>query len=457
MNATAPEIRTIVGAILDARARRAWNAAVGKYSPAAVNIRLAPPLPENALAIIDGAVSATNDAGEIARLAALRTRVALLAMDRASAAHDARIRRYVTEGGEGEPIAGLRAKLAAEPDAAVRRAIFRKLVPAYREINPLLFERIAVRRAAARKAGYADAASLFAPLGRAIDETTKNGARAFLNATDADYKHALADAAAMQLGLPAGQVRRADIPFLLSGPTFAHDFARDVQFALLDRVLARIGASREGVRYEARTDTREPSAAACYAIDAPSYVRVAYVPADGPDATQALFHETGHALFARAMTADQAAGAPFAPAIATETAAFLLDGVVRHPAFVEWAGLLAGPPARDYERFMEFVRLYLPRRFAAKVLFAAAIAEETFDGVDALLETGRALFSRAYAVDLTHDEAAGGLFDIAPQLYDVAYWRAWRRAEVITGDASDNPWFTRPDAPEILRATNIRR
>jgi hypothetical protein len=161
-------------------------------------------------------------------------------------------------------------------------------------------------------------------------------------------------------------------------------------------------------------------------------------PGGGPDDYTAFLHELGHALhFAytdpRLPVEYRRLGDPSV----TEAFAFLLDGLLRERGWLRrFVGL--GRPA-DVLRFTALHKLYLLRRYAAKLAYELLLHEE--GAIPRSADAYRSLLAGATLVNWPHELY---LTDLDPFFYAARYLRAWifeAQLRDVLRERFDEEWY----------------
>jgi hypothetical protein len=171
-------------------------------------------------------------------------------------------------------------------------------------------------------------------------------------------------------------------------------------------------------------------------------------PMGGPDDWHALFHEAGHTEHYAHTSADLPVEARrLGDNAVTEGWAALLELLVDDPVWLS-RRLDFGRPD-DFAAEAATVRLYLVRRYAAKLLYEL----ELHDGADLDEMRGRYV-ERLRDATKVEPSRADFLSDVDPGFYASDYVRSWAfeaQLRAFLRDEFGTAWFSRRDAGSLLR------
>jgi len=178
---------------------------------------------------------------------------------------------------------------------------------------------------------------------------------------------------------------------------------------------------RAGGRITIDADVRPAKTSRAFVapIEVPHRVILVVRPSGGWGDAQAYLHELGHALhFANTDPTLPVEFRRLGDASLTEAYAFMLEGLLLEPGFARQ--FLEIPRERDLLRVIALHKLYLLRRYAAKLLYERSL----YDGLSEvkMAEAYRDLLSRATAAEFPSEPY---LYDVDPAFYVARYLRAW--------------------------------
>jgi len=349
------------------------------------------------------------------------------------------------------PYRAVRPTLMNEPDTARRRDLHARRCAATEEhLNPLLAEIAERERALTVEAGAPTVLALYESFGYDPAGLHRH-TQAFLEATEELYRRRMDGLLRERLGFGLDGAAPPDLSRLFRAPEFDAGFTPERALPALRATLAGLGVDLDAqlnveLDVEARPNKRPR--AFCAPIRVPGRVVLVILPQGGQDDYRALFHEAGHTQH----FAHTAAGLPAEERLlgdnaVTEGFAFLLEHLVSDPAWL--AARLDSGPVDRYVEFTAVAKLYLIRRYAAKLAYELE------------LHAGAPLASlpARYAELLT---AALGvpypttdyLEDVDGGFYATCYLRAWAFEAQLREHLRERfgrDWFRRTAAGSLVR------
>ena len=320
------------------------------------------------------------------------------------------------------PLRGADPAIREEGDRARRSRLERARIEAIDRLNPVLRERLARLQEGVARLGSVSYPALWEELsGIRLDDLEKL-MQGLLARTEEMYTDVLKWMLKRTLGIPLAEAKR-------------HDLARLFRAAEFDRLLPPGGirmaaeAAAQKMRIDPRAGGRitidaevrpaKTSRAFVAPIEVPHRVILVVRPSGGWGDAQAYLHELGHALhFANTDPTLPVEFRRLGDASLTEAYAFLLEGLLLEPGFARQ--FLEIPRERDLLRVIALHKLYLLRRYAAKLLYERSL----YDGLSEakMAEAYRDLLSRATAAEFPSELY---LYDVDPAFYVARYLRAW--------------------------------
>jgi len=320
------------------------------------------------------------------------------------------------------PLRGAEAVIRNEPDRSRRSRLEEERARAIDRLNPLLRERRSRIKEGVARFGATSYATLWEELsGIQLAELEKQ-ADDLLVRTEEMYADVLKWALKRALGVPLAEAKRHDLARLFRGVEFdrllpAVTIADTIQAAAQKM---RIDPTADG-RIQIDSDARPTKTPRAFVapIEVPQRVMLVISPVGGWGDLQAYLHELGHAL--HLANTDPALPVEFrrlGDASLTEAYAFLLEGLLLEPGFVRRSLGVSRVP--DLLRFIALHKLYLVRRYAAKLLYE----RRSFDGgpTPRMAEIYRDLLYRATMAVFPEELY---LYDVDPAFYVARYVRAW--------------------------------
>ena len=359
----------------------------------------------------------------------------------------------VTVDGARVPFRRIAAMIANEPSGKRRALLYAAADSVISVLTGIHRSVIEGYRRDAAELGFASYTSMaeelkeFSLTGLAVE------AESLLAATEADYRTLLGELVPQRLRMPVSDFRRCDVAALLRSREFDPYFTKDAMMEALASTWRGMGIDLDTLRtlqIDADDRATKNPRAACFAVDIPNDIRLTIKPIGGFQDYSALFHEMGHALHYALTTENAVEFRYMGEYSVTETYAFLSEYILVNQA---WLRLKSGMPTstlKDFVRSQAFVRLYMVRRYAAKVLYEIGL----YGGhpqPDSLYE---ALQARAACTRPHPSDRLRYLVDIDPLFYSATYFRAWLLEGHLSGHLSRTfgmNWFETPRAGEFLR------
>ncbi len=269
--------------------------------------------------------------------------------------------------------------------------------------------------------------------------------RDFLRDTEAHYRTELARRL-RAIGVDPAHAEKSDLAFLFREPEFDRWFpAASLVDVYKDtmRGLGLTGEAQRRITLDVENRPTKSPRAFCSALRIPDEIYLVISPQGGEYDYGAMFHEGGHSQhFAHADPSLPFALRGLGDNSVTEGFAFVLEHIMAIPSWLERC--LGFRDHAAYRAAQRFNRLYMFRRYAAKLLFEA----ELHNRADV---RGR---QKRYADLLT---AATGaryapedyLFDVDDAYYCARYLRAWifdAQLRALLRDRFGDDWFAQPAA-----------
>jgi hypothetical protein len=328
-------------------------------------------------------------------------------------------------------------------DAARRSATAERLNP--------LHERIAVRsRELVGDLGAASVLDLYEGFGfapTALNEATS----AFLAATDDRYRRTVDAELRRRVGVALADASPPDLARLWRAPEFDAAFASERALPALRATLLGLGVDLDAQpNVELDVDARPGKVprAFCAPIRVPDRVLLVMLPQGGQDDYRALLHEAGHAehfahMPARLPAEDRVLG----DNAVTEGFAFLFEHLLADPA---WLRAHLGTDVRGYAEFAALYKLFLVRRYAAKLAYELEL-HAAGASVERLPARYAELLSGALGVPY---QPTDYLVDVDDGFYCTSYLRAWAFEAALVDHLRSrfgHAWFADPRAGALLR------
>ena len=339
-------------------------------------------------------------------------------------------------------------ELANEPDRANRRALDDargRMVAG--EVTRLRRERFGLEHDAVERLGYGDYVSGSSALMEVNLPALARAGEAFLSASEALYRDALARLAKRRLGVPVGQLERADVAWAFRVKEYDAAFPLGELIETAVRQMREMGmdAHQAGrVRFDTEERPAKQPRAFCVPIRVPEEVYLVLRPRGGHSDYRTLWHELGHAIhFASVDQGRSFADRWLGDNSVTEGFAMLWDHLTLDPTWLgRYTGLRAAE-VRDLRVELLVHELYSVRRYAAKLAY-----EIVLHGTG--LPTGGPEYAgRLTEATLFRYGEDDYLQDVDPGFYAARYLRAWQLEAAVSAELTrrfDVDWFRNPRA-----------
>ncbi len=341
-----------------------------------------------------------------------------------------------------------------ESVARAKAAIDARLVPARAELWERTYEALA-------DVGHGDYTAMCAGFSGIDYPSLASRLEAFTRETDDAYRDHLTYYLKKSVGPTPGGPASHDLARVLRAPRQDSLFPKGSLVPVAEKTVGGLGL---GLTAEGRItvdDEARPGKtprAFCMPIEVPQRVVLVVMPQGGQDDWRAFLHELGHALHFAHMTPELPFEARYlGDNSVTEGFAFLLEHVMHaRPWLTRHLGL-GKTQLDDYLRFAHFERLYIVRRYGAKLAYelelhagGGAASAPGGERAGRLADRYREALHRAVLVDYP---AETYLADVDPGFYSARYLRAWM-FEAQLRDALeerfDEDWFRNPRAGTFL-------
>ena len=352
--------------------------------------------------------------------------------------------------GKQVPYRALSLLISNEADSERRHHLDRLRLELTAGQNALRGERWDTLHNTALAIGYGNYAELCDTLGSLCLKELARQIEKFLWESEKAYRHRL-EARLRGLDLHPALAERSDLAYLFRSPQFDIFFGREQLIATLLASLRDLGIDPEhqtNVALDTEPRPRKSPRAFCAPIRIPDEVMLVINPHGGQEDYRALLHEAGHAQhFANVDRRLPYAQRGLGDNSVTEAYAFTLEHLVYSPAWLQ-RHLGVDDPS-DYLELARFHKLYMLRRYAAKLLYEL----ELHGGDDPRAK------SKRYADLLTASlgvryPAEDYLSDVDDGFYCARYLRAWiLEAQVrqhLVQESGDR-WFESSEAGDHLR------
>jgi hypothetical protein len=353
--------------------------------------------------------------------------------------------------GEEIPFRMLRPAIANEPDRARRRRLDDARVELTEQhLGPRHLRVAELVREGTERLGAPTYRALYERFGFELGRLGTDCER-LLDATEDAYVRSADRLFRTRVGIPLEEARRPDLLRLFRAPEWDPGFPANAMLPALKATLAELGIdleSQANVELDVEARPKKSPRAFCAPIEVPGRVVLVIQPMGGPDDWHALFHEAGH-------TEHYAHTSPDLPLEArrlgdnavTEGWAALLELLVDDPVWLS-RRLDFGRP-NDFAAEAAAVRLYLVRRYAAKLLYELELHEsENLEGMRARYME---LLQNATKIE---PSGADFLVDVDLGFYASNYLRSWgfeAQMSLFLREEFGSAWFSRREAGSLLR------
>ena len=349
-------------------------------------------------------------------------------------------------------------ELSNEPDRALRLAMDRaraRLVTD--QLNPIRREWFMREHAALAGLGYPDYVDGIARLS-GIDLAALDAAcTAFLAATADLYKEVLARLVKLRLGVPLGELTRADTGWAFRAGDYDRGFPPDGLVDTAVRQMRDMGldAHQSGrVRFDTDERPDKQPRAFCVPVRVPDEVYLVLRPRGGHQDYRTLWHEMGHAVhFASVDPARPFADRWLGDNSVTEGFAMLLDHLTQDLGWLSYYTGLSADQVRDLRYELLVYDLYGVRRYAAKLGY------ELLLHAGDLADRGSEYAERLTEATLFRYDAADWLADVDPAFYAARYLRAWQLEAAVAQtlvQRYDEDWYRNPRAGAFVQQVMSR-
>ncbi len=354
--------------------------------------------------------------------------------------------------GERLPYRAIPIRVAEISDRGERNGLNAAYLEAVEQINPLREERLARRHQLADDLGYASYLELATAIRGFDPEALAIELQAFLAESETVYFAALRRYLAL-IDIEQGDASHADLSYLLRGASWDAWFDSRRTVPVLRATLAGLGidlATQKNVALDLEPRPHKTPRAFCAAIRVPDDVRLSIQPRGGWDDFGSMLHEAGHLEHYAHVDADlPAAYRLLGDPTVTEGYAALLEMLLVEPAWLAEHTSLTEDLVLGFGDFTAFWRLYMARRYVAKLLYELR-----------LHAGGETALNRAYYAGLLSLITGVGypeaqyVADLDDHLYAAAYLRSWLFEASLSGalrQRHGEAWWRDPAAGETLR------
>ncbi|MCC6808610.1 MAG: hypothetical protein IT381_14395 [Deltaproteobacteria bacterium] len=346
--------------------------------------------------------------------------------------------------------------MARETDYARRRELQQAAGQTYANLSEAHLQLDRAVAAATKKLGFSSYLELANELrGTDLAEVSRV-AEQFMNDTDPIFLAPLKQALMTELSFEFEQMRHADMPRLLWSVRYDKAFPQDIlstSHAVSMRQLGFSLADMPNLRIDADARANKRKRPRTFPVAVPNDVRMSYLPQEGLRGWEALYHEAGHALFYVTSRAPSFELQALGDQTLVYAYGFLMQSILGNPHWVKTALVrLTADEQKSYSKYIALKRLFLARRYAAKVMFEVAWHSNQQPDLAKLYQN---LMSRAHGFRLDEVDAQRWLVDHEPFFLSAQFFRAWllaglmeQRLQQTFGDR----WFESKEAGAWIAA-----
>ncbi|MDE3090612.1 MAG: hypothetical protein KGJ80_14635 [Chloroflexota bacterium] len=320
------------------------------------------------------------------------------------------------------PYQNVRAVLTREADYHRRHDLFTRQLAVMVKQNPRRVQRVSTQHDLARTLGFAGYRAMIERLrGWDLPKLSKQ-LDPLLAETETVFEEKLG-AALSAARVPRRAADTSDVAYVLRAAEFDALFPADRLLPVFTKTIERLGLTPEttpGLKLDTEPRPRNSPRAFCAPVRVPSEVYLVIKPIGGQDDYRALFHESGHAEhFSHVDAALPFEFSYLGDEAISETFAFLFEHLTHNP---RWLVDILRVPLREaerYRRFALFSKLWMLRRYAAKLRYELHLHDEGPGGMeDAYVQ----VLSEALHVPVPPERY---LEDVDDAFYVAGYLRAW--------------------------------
>ncbi len=320
------------------------------------------------------------------------------------------------------PYQNVRAVLVREADYRRRHDLQARQIAVMVKQNPLRVQRLTAQHDLARGLGFASYRAMIERLrGWDLPKLAKSLAP-LLADTETIFEEQLG-ARLSAARVPRKEADTSDVTYVLRAPEFDPIFPADRLVPVFLKTMERLGMEFEstpGLKLDTDARPLKSPRAFCAPVRVPAEVYLVIKPIGGQDDYRALFHESGHAEHFSHIDATL----PFAfrylgDEAISETFAFLFESLTHTPRWLVDVLRVPLREAEQYRRFALFNKLWLLRRYVAKLQYELHLHD---DGPSGMESAYRDILSDALHVAIP---PARYLDDVDDAFYVAGYLRAW--------------------------------
>jgi hypothetical protein len=365
---------------------------------------------------------------------------------------NAELKATVEWDGEQVPYKNVRSILVQEPDFRRRHDLQKRHLAAMVQQNPARVQRIVAQHDLARGLGFANYRAMIERLREWDLPKLSERLAPLLGKTEDIFEEKLgAHLAAARV--PRAQADTSDVAYIMRAPEFDALFPADRLLLVFARTIEAMGLALEstpGLKLDTEARPLKSPRAFCAPVRVPGEVYLVIKPIGGQDDYRALFHESGHAEHFSHIDADL----PFAfrylgDEAISETFAFLFEHFTQNPRWLVDVLRVPLREAEKYRRFALFSKLWMLRRYAAKLRYELLLHDAGPTGMESAYTQ---ILSDALHMPIPPERY---LDDVDDAFYVAGYLRAWvfeRQLLMFVEEQFGEGWYESRDASGFLKS-----
>lgn len=341
--------------------------------------------------------------------------------------------------------------LAKDSDRDLRQRAYYAWIPELEKENAVIERMIKIEDSTAFDLGYGDFTSICQERQELDYGLLAEQARSTIAETDSLFKE-LANVVVPELsGLRFDMLRGYDLPYLFNASSFDRYFQSSSLPEHCEKTLIPMGLAFNAANRPmfASHGTQFSLRAATYAVEIPDDIKIILPGDSGLGATSALFHEVGHALHWVNTTEREFEFTQLGGGALKEAYAFLIEGLLDEPDFVEANFNIPTGELNQYLRQRAFVQLLAVRSYCSDFLFELELYGGTTDPRLAYEEIKKPLNAFSWT-EVDRELRYRRLDGFASAEYLNGWFLAAQIREHLVRSFGDN-WYTSTAAGEFLK------
>ncbi len=350
------------------------------------------------------------------------------------------------------PYQNVRSVLVREPDYRRRHGLSARQLAVTAEQNPEREARLKQQHQLAVDLGFASYRGMIERL-RGWDLSILARALApFVKETEPAFEEYLGRYLSAAR-VPRNQADTSDVAYVMRASEFDGFFPAARLIPALEKTVASMGLALEttpGLVLDTAARPNKSPRAFCAPVRVPSEVYLVIKPIGGQDDYRALFHEAGHAEHYSHIEAS----VPFVfrylgEEAISETFAFLFEHLLMNSRWLVDTLRIPMREAEQYRRFALFNKLWLVRRYVAKLRYELVLHDQGPEGMETAY---RDLLGEVLHVPVPPERY---LEDVDDGFYVAGYLRAWifeRQLGVFMLDQFGEGWYESRESGSFLRS-----